>query len=107
MWYCSGMSSVVLWGERAFMASWELGQGQIPSLGERVEHRGLLYHDDDEMMMVMMMMMMMMMVEVAMMMVIVSLIEMVLVIKSSGSETMVVLIEASWQGGQLFGFRPN
>ena len=30
--------------ERAFMASWELGQGQIPSLGERVEHRGLLYH---------------------------------------------------------------
>ena len=27
------------------MASWELGQGQIPSLGERVEHRGLLYHD--------------------------------------------------------------
>ena len=30
------------------MASWELGQGQIPSLGERVEHRGLLYHDDDD-----------------------------------------------------------
>ena len=48
MWYCNGMSSVVLWGERAFMASWELGQGQIPSLGERVEHRGLLYHDDDD-----------------------------------------------------------
>ena len=48
MRYCSGMSSVVLWGERAFMASWELGQGQIPSLGERVEHRGLLYHDDDD-----------------------------------------------------------
>ena len=48
MWYCSGISSVVLWGERAFMASWELGQGQIPSLGERVEHRGLLYHDDDD-----------------------------------------------------------
>ena len=39
------MSSVLLWGERAFMASWELGQGQIPSLGERVEHRGLLYRD--------------------------------------------------------------
>ena len=48
----------------------------------------------------MMMMMVVVLVMVAMMMTF----EMVLVIKS---RTMVVLIEASCQAGQLFGFRPN
>ena len=48
----------------------------------------------------MMMMVVVVLVMVAMMMTF----EMVLVIKS---RTMVVLIEASCQAGQLFGFRPN